>query len=425
MSHWNPSSGWKQSRGRHAGDPADYGTDQASTGQASTGQAGSGQAGSGEQAGSGYQEYPGYEAGSAAPSGPAYPDDPAYPGDPAYPDDPAYPGDPAYPDDPAYPGDPAYPDDPAYPGVAGYDAGEAGGYVPGYETGPGTDGTWDQPWAGAQPDQGTGPPAEAANPYPEPPISPAPIWEDPLPRTQSPPPIWEDQQPPKAYLRQQPEPPGPPGGRTRKIVITVLVLVLVAAAGSAVALKLRSHGKVTAAASGGATASQPPSPTSPASQPQPSQTAPTPVRTTARPSPSAGPPDGHLTVAVAPAAAREPAAASVASFLTSYFTAINTHDYQRFRLLLGQQMQQVETAQRFAAGFRSTTDSGAVLIGLSPVTGGRLAAIVQFTSHQSPADSPDHLACTHWTITLYLQPSGTGYLLGAPPPGYQASHQSC
>jgi hypothetical protein len=202
-------------------------------------------------------------------------------------------------------------------------------------------------------------------------------------------------------------------------VITLLVIVLLAAGGSALALRLRSHGG-TAAPGHSATASQPPSP-----QPSPPQVTPTPAHSTARPSPSAVPPVGRVTVAVAPTAAREPAAASVASFLTSYFTAINAHDYQRFLPLLDPQMQKIETAQRFAAGFRSTTDSGAVLIGLSPVSGGRLAAIVQFTSHQSPADSPDHLACTHWTITLYLRPNGAGYLLGVPPPGYQASHQSC
>jgi hypothetical protein len=382
MSHWNPSSGWEHPPGRRADDHADAGTDQAGTDLAGTDQAGTDQAGSAEQAGSADQPYPRYEAG------------------------------------------------PGYPGGAGLAPGAcrgSGGHVPGFDAEAGGDGTWDQPWAGSQPAQHTWPPAQSANPYPEPPapeqpMSPAPIWEDPLPRTQSPPPMWEDQQPPKAYLRQQPEPPGPPGHRARTVVITLLVIVLLAAAGSAVALELRSHGgKAAATPSQRATASQPASPASP----QPSRPAPTPVRSTARPSPPAGPPVARVAVAVAPAAARNPAAASVASFLTSYFTAINAHDYQRFAALLDRSMQQVETPQRFAAGFRSTTDSGAVLIGLAPVTGGRLAAIVQFTSHQSPADSPDHLACTHWTITLYLLPGGTGYLLGAPPPGYQASHQSC
>ena len=98
--------------------------------------------------------------------------------------------------------------------------------------------------------------------------------------------------------------------------------------GSRIAVKLRSHaGRVAAAPSQSATTSQPR--VSP-SQPSP-RISPTPARTTARPSPPASPPVGRATVAVAAAAARDPAAASVASFLTSYFTAINAHDYQRFR----------------------------------------------------------------------------------------------
>ncbi len=272
-----------------------------------------------------------------------------------------------------------------------------------------------EPWGGQEPAaQESWPPAD---PYGQPAMSQAPIWEDPAPRTE-PPPIWEDQQPPKAYLRQQPEPPGPPGGRTKAIVITLLVILVLVAGASALAIKLRSNGGHAAAAPSRSAASGP--------QPSPAPRAtPTPARTTPHPSPSASPPVGRATVAVAPSAARDPAAASVASFLTSYFTAINAHDYQRFRALLGPQMQQIETAQRFAAGFRSTTDSGAVLIGLSALPGARHAAIVAFTSHQAPTDSPDHLACTHWTITLYLQPAAGTYVIGVPPAGYQASHQAC
>ena len=205
-------------------------------------------------------------------------------------------------------------------------------------------------------------------------------------------------------------------------MITVLVILFLAAGAAALALKLRSHaGRVAAAPSHSATTSQPR--ISP-SQPAP-RVSPTPARPTARPSSPASPPVGRATVAVTAAAARDPAAASVASFLTGYFTAINAHDYQRFRPLLGPQMQRTETPQKFATGFRSTTDSGAILIGLSALSGGRHAAIVEFTSHQLPADSPDHLACTRWTITLYLQPGGASYLIGIPPPGYQASHQPC
>jgi hypothetical protein len=288
---------------------------------------------------------------------------------------------------------------------------------PGYQADPGPKAWEQQPWV---------PPPESApwapaDPYWQPQMSPAPIWEDPEPPTESAPPMWEDEQPPSAYLRQQPEPPGP-GRRTRTVAMTVLVILLLAAGGFALAVKIRSPGGRAAAA---------PSRNAPANQPQGASAQPSAPVTravagaTSRPSPPGSPPLGRATVAVASIAARNPAAASAATFLTSYFTAINGHDYQHFRPLLDRQMRQIETARRFAAGFRTTTDSGAVLIGLWATRGGRLTAIVQFTSHQAPADSPDHLACTRWIITLYLEPSGSGYLLGGPPARYHASRRAC
>ena len=34
-----------------------------------------------------------------------------------------------------------------------------------------------------------------------------------------------------------------------------------------------------------------------------------------------------------------------------------------------------------------------------------------FTSHQNPADSPNHAACDIWGIVLSLTPTGSGYLI--------------
>jgi hypothetical protein len=64
------------------------------------------------------------------------------------------------------------------------------------------------------------------------------------------------------------------------------------------------------------------------------------------------------------------------------------------------------------------------LTGLSS-TPADLAASVSFTSHRNPADSATGTSCTTWDITLYLQTSGTSYLIGSPPPGYQARDQPC
>ncbi len=226
---------------------------------------------------------------------------------------------------------------------------------------------------------------------------------------------WEYQQPPKAYLHQQPEPPGPQRRRRGVIAAFAVILVLVAG-GAALALEVRSHG-------GGNTAGAHPRAgggqrSSPGASPQL-----TPGRTAAT-RPSAGP-RGHASVTVAPAAAANPAAPRVTRFLTRYFKAINAHNYHAYRRLLDGQMRQVETAQRFSAGFRSTRDSGARLNELYQTPDGRLSAVVAFTSHQSPADSPDQSACTHWTITLYLEQAGGSYVIGPPPIGYQASHAGC
>ncbi|MGE5291092.1 MAG: hypothetical protein ACM3ML_28620 [Micromonosporaceae bacterium] len=270
------------------------------------------------------------------------------------------------------------------------------------------------PYYGAPPPHDA--PYYGAPPYDEPPPDPyeqPPIWAG--LQAPAPPPMWEDPQPPKAYLRQQPSPPGP-GRRARTVIALAVTVAVLAAGGGALAFELRSH----RAHAGAAGASHPP-----VSKPQQEQPSPTASPTGSRTAPSPPATPGSAAVAVAPAAARDPAAPQVVNLLTRYFTAINAHDYPAYLRLLDPQMQRIQTALRFSEGFRSTRDSGATLTGLSRAPDGRLAAAVSFTSHQSPADSPDQSACTHWTITLYLRSGGGGYLIGAPPSGYQASHQAC
>ncbi len=242
-----------------------------------------------------------------------------------------------------------------------------------------------------------------------------PIWAGSEPPTSQAPAFWADQQPPKAYLRQRPEPPSPRGLRGRAAIVTLALLIVVAGGGAALALELNSQsgGKQTTA------------PRSGGNQVQGSPARASPQATGQSPSPSPSSAPTHPGVAIAQAAARNAAAPRVAIFLTRYFAAINGHDYPSFRRLLDGQMRQIETAQRFGTGFRSTRDSGATLTAVSQAPDGRLAASVAFTSHQSPADSPDQSACTRWAITLYLERAGGSYVIGPPPVGYQASHQAC
>ena len=126
-----------------------------------------------------------------------------------------------------------------------------------------------------------------------------------------------------------------------------------------------------------------------------------------------------------PGVAQDDEASPVRAFLSSYFTAINDHNYVEFQPLLGSAMQQDEPVAKFDTGYESTSDSGAVLTAISDISPESVAAAVSFTSQQLPTDSPSGSACTDWTVTLYLSQRGSGYLLEPPPPGYHAVYRPC
>lgn len=131
---------------------------------------------------------------------------------------------------------------------------------------------------------------------------------------------------------------------------------------------------------------------------------------------------GPDAVAIAPTASQQASAPQVAEFLRDYFRAINNRNYGLYSSLYELSVQ--PTPGQFYQGYRSTHDSGAVLTGLSGIPNG-LAASVSFTSHQNPADSKIGTSCTAWHVTLYLQPSGSSYLIGSPPSDYHAQYQAC
>ena len=148
-------------------------------------------------------------------------------------------------------------------------------------------------------------------------------------------------------------------------------------------------------------------------------------RSTAAPAPSVPAPGGaQAVVAMAPGLSQAPDAAQVDGFLVSYFTAINSRNYQQYARLLVPARRAQLSAAAFARGYGTTTDTGASLVGISR-TGRGVAATVTFTSEQRPAPGADVTSCTYWDITLYLQSQGGALLIGSPPAGYHAYHRSC
>jgi hypothetical protein len=115
----------------------------------------------------------------------------------------------------------------------------------------------------------------------------------------------------------------------------------------------------------------------------------------------------------------------VAAFVANYFSAINNRDFASYSALFAPSAATITSARQFKADYGSTHDSKVVLSSLTSTGSGGWAAGISFTSHQSAAESATHTACTAWNITLYLSPSGSSYLIGSPPAGYQATFRAC
>lgn len=206
-----------------------------------------------------------------------------------------------------------------------------------------------------------------------------------------------------------------PGSASRRILVALAVLILLAAGGTGAWLGLR-HSPTAASAGSSApqhTTAPPPASTTPATTPS--------VTPTASPTSSAR----SGLVAVLPGVTRTGAEPQVVAFLNTYFTAINSHDYQRYSALLGPRVRRTETAPVFRSGYRSTTDSAVTLTGISATGAGQVAAGVTFISHQAAADSPSHSRCTDWNILLVLGKQHGMLLLQPPPSGYHASFRRC
>ena len=127
-------------------------------------------------------------------------------------------------------------------------------------------------------------------------------------------------------------------------------------------------------------------------------------------------------MSVAPGLAGRADVRRVAALLGRYFAAVNHRAYQAYARLFAQPGQL--TPREFAWGYSTTHDSNATLAGMAALKGG-LEATVTFTSHQDPAQSPDHSSCIDWTIALFLHRAGPAYLIGMPPRGYRAGLHAC
>jgi hypothetical protein len=119
-------------------------------------------------------------------------------------------------------------------------------------------------------------------------------------------------------------------------------------------------------------------------------------------------------------AASDPAATTVAQMFNTYFTGINSRNYQQaldeFDPSGIVDPNDSTQAQSFIDGVKTSKDSNVTIVGVDPSDGSAVqSAELQFTSHQKagygPQDAPDE-TCTDWDVTYELtQDSSDGYLI--------------
>ncbi len=233
---------------------------------------------------------------------------------------------------------------------------------------------------------------------------------------------WPPSQPQDVPLPRQPGPPDrqPRSNHTAAWIGFAVAAVLVLAGGGFAAWKFLGHSNNNHPAASSSTG--PANQTGSGSSGSPAANSPSPLPTSPSAPPGTPGSGGGFPVAATAAAAQQPGEQQVISFLQSYFTAINNHDYGQYASLVSPS--QRPTPAVFENGYGTTTDSNATLTGLVPYGTG-VAAAVKFTSNQSASASPDGASCDAWHITLFLQPHGSGYRIGPAAPGYHARYRAC
>jgi hypothetical protein len=148
---------------------------------------------------------------------------------------------------------------------------------------------------------------------------------------------------------------------------------------------------------------------------------------TSQTSASAGqrPPSGA--VAMKPDAESHPQADQVHQVLETYFSAINSQQYQQWISVVTAERVAQQPLGTWKAGIRTTKDSDAIVYRIERGSGSSLRVLVGFRSEQDVDDAPSWFPepCIQWRLVMPMVVEKSALKIAAVDGGLQPEHEKC
>ncbi|NKQ59270.1 hypothetical protein HFP15_41180 [Amycolatopsis sp. K13G38] len=114
---------------------------------------------------------------------------------------------------------------------------------------------------------------------------------------------------------------------------------------------------------------------------------------------------GPGTVELTPDAAQHPQHDVVERLLQTYFDAINTRDYDQWKVTVTRDRIQAKPRPAWLNDYKTTKDGSILVYRIDAVAEADMRVLLGFTSTQDASDAPDELpgaSCVHWRLSLPL-----------------------
>jgi hypothetical protein len=142
---------------------------------------------------------------------------------------------------------------------------------------------------------------------------------------------------------------------------------------------------------------------------------------------SSGSPAATGVVRMTDDARAHPQAEAVRKLLETYFSAINTKQYQQWMQTVSSERIAHTPIGDWKKGVKSTTDTDALVYRIERGAGASLRVLVSFTSEQDVADAPDWFRepCIKWRLALPVIAERTGLKIDTVDNGPSPEHEKC